>query len=125
MGSGLAKSLRDKWPIVYDDYKKYCDKTIEIAKPRFGKVADLGNLGSVCFSKVGEDLYVVSMFAQYDYNRNGARNKQTEYFSFLQAIENFIGYYLKNRLPIYFPFNIGCDRGGADWDIISSIIEQV
>ena len=24
MGAGLAKQIRDKWPVVFDEYKKIC-----------------------------------------------------------------------------------------------------
>ena len=27
MGSGLAKQIRERYPIVYEEYKKWCDES--------------------------------------------------------------------------------------------------
>lgn len=49
MGAGLAKQIRDKWPVVFDEYKKICgaDK--------------LGNSQTV---QVAPQLYVANLFGQ-------------------------------------------------------------
>src|SRR5258705_81628 len=54
MGAGLAKQLRNKWPIIYTEYKKLCDEN----RIKFML------LGKVQYIKVDEKKYVANMFSQ-------------------------------------------------------------
>jgi hypothetical protein len=128
MGSGIAKSIRDKWPQVFTDYKNYCDTFAEIYKD-ISKIMLLG-----CFNQtqVGEKLWVVNLFSQFDYNRKGEiPTKHTEYSAFYDALEGFRDFSHTNhdyddlKLPKYFPYNIGCDRGGGKWETIQKCIDIV
>lgn len=62
MGAGLAKQIRDKWPSVYDRYQErvYYSPNNE----------DL--LGMTVWNRVDTDLFVASIFGQYDYG-HGAK----------------------------------------------------
>lgn len=109
MGSGVAKQVREKWPAVYEDYKNMFE---------IWKSEDL--LGKITYTNVG-DHYVVNMFSQFKYGYDGAR--YTNYEAFARCLEQI----MKISDPgdtVAFPRLIGCDRGGANWEIIKKMIEE-
>ncbi len=114
MGKGIAKSIRDKWPIVYEDYMEFYN---------FFEKDNL--LGRVRFSVVNKnDLIVASMFSQFDYGRE--KRLYTDYKAFDSSLK-----YIKNSrifrnhdLQIYFPYGIGAGLGGGDWNIIEKMIDK-
>lgn len=112
MGSGVAKQIRIRWPNVYDKYKEY--------------VNSIGNknniLGHVQFVQVSEGKRVCNMFSQLNYGYAGER--YTSYDAFYTCLEEMARVLPKNS-TIAFPYGIGCCRGGANWEIISNMIETV
>lgn len=113
-GSGLAKSIREKWPEVYKHYTCKC-KIYQY---------DFQRLGLSQLVKIDEGLGVLNIFGQLNYGNDGKR--YTDYGALKQA---FFDIAISNGYPIgkepiyYFPFNFGCDRGGADWAIVSKMID--
>lgn len=123
MGSGVAKALRDKWPEIYRSYREDYEEYI------YGGDKYNGNnlLGSINVCKIKENLYVVNLFGQQDYRQNHQLSKRfTSYGAWEKALPKLRNYIDDNELPdnVYFPYNIGCDRGGGDWRIISAMIEE-
>ena len=112
MASGLAKSIRDKWPLVYDTYID-----------SFQKKQDFQMLGEYVFLKVSKDVFVCSVFGQLLYGYDGQR--YTDYAALNQAFKTFKNKYFDywGCPQIYFPFNFGSFRGGGDWKIISKMID--
>ena len=110
MGSGLAKQIREKWPCVYDVYKK------RVSPKELGKICLVNIVGNVPIQGV------INMFAQNDYGRDGRR--YTSYDAFWSCLHE-----IKNILPkgdtIAFPDHIGCGLDGANWNIIRAMIEEV
>lgn len=114
MGSGLAKQIREKWPIVYDKYVLEMD---------FDKHSRFTKLGKIFTVGVG-DIVIVNIFGQLNYGYDGKR--YTDYSALNTAfgsIRNRFDKMISSGNDIYFPFNFGCDRGGADWNIVSKMIE--
>ena len=112
MGSGIAKSIRAKYPVVYDNY-----------------MAKVQLLGDIQICAVYKDFYetlqhpcVVNFFSQFNYGYDGCR--YTSYDAFWECLNR-----LKNGLQkgsrIGFPKNIGCGLGGANWNVIEKMIEEV
>jgi O-acetyl-ADP-ribose deacetylase (regulator of RNase III) len=113
MGSGLAMAIRDKWPIVYEDYINDCLKYKN----------DFERLGLTEYVKVGDKLFICNIFGQlyYGYDR---KKRYTDYSALNTAFRDIAQEKDQlGKLDIYFPFNFGCDRGGADWNIVSKMIE--
>ena len=110
MGSGVAKVLRDKYPIIFDEYKEFCIK-------------NEGNLlGEVNFVKVEENKFVANIFGQYKY---GADRKYTDY----KALEKGIKWVhdisqLYSLSSVAIPYKIGCGLAGGDWSIVINIIRE-
>ena len=116
MGSGIAKSIREKWPVVYDRYIE----TFNYAK-RFISISDY-LLGLINIVEVEKDKNVINMFAQEYYGYDGRR--YTSYDAFWSCLDE-----IKTNIPkgskIGFPKGIGCGLGGANWQVIETMIREV
>lgn len=115
MGSGIAKSIRERFPQVYHEYSMFCAIT-ESAKL-------LSEIQPVIIDEyMGKRLIVVNMFSQYDFGYDGRR--YTSYDAFWTCLNR-----IKKNIPIGstigFPKYIGCCRGGANWEVIRKMIEEV
>ncbi len=109
MASGIAKQLRETYPVVWDDY---------IAEFQC-QFRDL--LGKIIVSAVSQDLIVISIVGQFNYGRD--KEVYTSYVALSQAF-TAINKLLKDLdVEIHHPL-IGCGLGGGDWTIVSKIIED-
>ena len=119
MNSGIAKSIREKWPIVYEKYFEKCD-ALKNMRPLL--------LGDTQFVELWEDntnpvhKLVINMFSQEHYGYNDSR--YTSYDAFWNCL-NTIKQEVRKGSKIGFPGNIGCCRGGANWNVILEMIREV
>lgn len=113
MRSGIAKSIREKWPIVYEEYMRYSSQERPSLLPL---------LGTIQVIRVSDQTAIVNMFAQENYGYDGRR--YTSYDAFWKCL-----IHIKNHVPpnftIGFPDHIGCGLGGANWQVIEKMIEEV
>lgn len=110
MGSGIAKQVREKYPNVYNSYKKACDKLG--AYGVFGKI-------QVCAINQEKTKFIVNMFSQLNYGYNYCYTDYSKLKACLIKVNNtFAG------KTIAIPHLIGCGRGGGDWSIVYKIIED-
>ena len=124
MNSGVAKAIRQKWPKVYTEYHQ-CAKDIDIGfgdmqlswEHMFGHI-QLVYLGE----ENGHSKGVINMFAQEGYGYDGRR--YTSYDAFWSCLGE-IKKYINPEKTIAFPARIGCVRGGANWNVILTMIEEV
>ena len=118
MGSGVALQVKEKFPQVYNKYKTYCDTYRNEL------------LGENLIVNVPDDTYsnginIVNMFAQYSYTRtNSSKKRQTNYEAFYNCLVGILASTTEQDI-IAFPYNIGCDRGGANWRIICTMIAEI
>lgn len=111
MGSGVAKAIRDKWPEVYSEYLQHISMCIGTP------------LGSVCYAPIENGSQeVVNMFAQFSYGYDGLR--YTSYDAFYNCLSAMARDIPKSK-TIAFPYKIGSDRGGANWNIIYAMICEI
>ena len=117
MNSGVAKAIREKWPIVYTTYLKAWQSV-----PR--RLQLLGTILSVNIDDYEPKTWpqapvVVNMFSQEHYGYDGKR--YTSYDAFWSCLGH-----IRESIPkgskIAFPYKIGSDRGGAHWDVIYTMI---
>ena len=127
MGSGIAKSIKEKWPVVYKNYiAEYNDIKDDILRNynSFEFAPDVSEvlLGDTQFVLVDDNKSVINMFAQQYYGYDGRR--YTSYDAFWTCLGK-----MKNVIPkgskIGFPKGIGCGLGGANWKIIETMIIEV
>lgn len=127
MGSGIAKQIKERWPVVYDAYiSAYKDREDEILRNcgGFEHMPDVSEtlLGYVQKVPVNEEQVVINMFAQQYYGYDGKR--YTSYDAFWACLGG-----IRDSVPkgskIGFPWQIGCGLGGANWEVIMTMIEEV
>lgn len=111
MGSGIAKTVREKFPNVYESYMHLCHS---------GMFAPDELLGRTLICKCG-DKSMANLFAQLNYGYDG--KLYTSYEAFHKCLRS-----IKRSVPkgssIAFPYGIGCGLGGGKWEIIISIIYE-
>jgi O-acetyl-ADP-ribose deacetylase (regulator of RNase III) len=111
MNSGVAKAVREKWPQVYEAYSQLMHLEM------------LGHIQTVYLGEEnGHSKGVINMFAQYTYGYDGRR--YTSYDAFWSCLGE-IKKYINPEKTIAFPARIGCVRGGANWNVILTMIEEV
>jgi O-acetyl-ADP-ribose deacetylase (regulator of RNase III) len=108
MGAGVAKFLRDKYPIVYE---VDC-----LTIP-----GDENKLGKYSVALVDEKLTIINCYTQYHYHYSENRCK-VDYYAVRKCFE-----VIKENYPnkdLCMP-KIGCGLAGGDWNIVESIINEV
>jgi O-acetyl-ADP-ribose deacetylase (regulator of RNase III) len=109
MGSGVAKAIKNKWPVVYTDYRRFYESN----KPLLNEIQIVA---------VSTEQLVINMFSQEYYGYDG--DQYTSYDAFWKCLNK-----IKNKVPkgskIAFPSKIGCCRGGANWQVILTMISEV
>jgi O-acetyl-ADP-ribose deacetylase (regulator of RNase III) len=124
MNSGVAKVIRERWPIVYTTYMRVCTEKVSENEPIHTL---LGSNLYVNINDCGPTTWpqspiIINMFAQDGYGYDGKR--YTSYDAFWSCLG-----YIKEAIPkgskLAFPYKIGCDRGGANWNVIFSMIKEV
>lgn len=122
MGSGIAKSIKERWPIVYEQYIAEF-KAIEEESINWEDQFDVSEmlLGRLQQIKVNDTQTVINMFAQQYYGYDGKR--YTSYDAFWACLGG-----IRDSIPkgskIGFPDHIGCGLGGANWQVILTMIEE-
>lgn len=109
MGSGIAKQIRERWPRVYDEYCKWYDSCD----------AMLGHIQTI---HIDNGPSVINMAAQLFYGYDGRR--YTSYDAFWSCLGEIKAIAPKGS-KIGFPYKIGCGLGGANWQVISTMIIEV
>lgn len=108
MGAGIAKYLKQNYPLVYtvDKNTAYGDRK---------------KLGTISIAGIHGNFHIVNCYTQYDYRRNKSKTAPVDY----QAIEKCFGHiaYLYNGWEIRSPM-IGCGLAGGDWNIVKPLFEK-
>ena len=115
-GAGLAKAVRDKFPVWYGAYKKYCD-------PADPKENLLGTIHAVA---VRPDVIVCSAFAQPGISKREPATDYDAWELICQKIESEIARRNSEKnanWTLHIPYKIGCGLGGGDWEKMRGIFE--
>ena len=119
MNSGVAKAIRQKWPEVYTEYR---NKARDLSSEEGSSWMHMFGHIQTVFLTDKETMSVINMFSQAGYGYDGRR--YTSYDAFWSCLGE-IKEYIKPGLRIAFPARIGCVRGGANWNVILTMIEEV
>lgn len=127
MGSGIAKQIKERWPIVYDQYiAAFKEREEEIVKlcGQWEQQIDVSEtfLGHGQNIPVSDNLTVINMFSQQYYGYDG--RKYTSYDAFWDCLQG-IALTVPKGSKIGFPYRIGCGLGGANWQVIETMIYTV
>jgi O-acetyl-ADP-ribose deacetylase (regulator of RNase III) len=110
MGSGVAFQIKEQWPIAFARYLDF------LAKYKMSSNA----LGKIQIVEVSDNKYVCNIFGQDRYGYKG--NRYTSYDALDLGFKSLGQFALKHKLSIGLPFNIGCDRGGGNWQTVLSLL---
>ena len=111
MNSGVAKAIREKWPIVYEEYHKLFYKDFFVVR-----------LGIFQPVSVNDTQKVINMFSQDDYGYDG--KMYTSYDAVNECFGKINKYMSENGFKrIALPYNMCCCRGGANWDVIMALLK--
>lgn len=106
MGSGVAKAIRDKWPMVYKEYRAFYELNgLE--------------LGTVHHVAIPDGRGVFNSMTQFDF---GTDTRKVDYEAVASCFEG-----INNRIPgktLAIPL-IGCGLAGGNWRAVSAIIDSV
>lgn len=106
MGAGLALTLRNINPRMYEMYKKYCQEF---------DARDLLGKAFICDN-------IISIFGQLNYGRD----KSVVYTNY-KALERAFKA-VNERLPddktIAFPYGFGCGLANGNWDTVQQLIAE-
>lgn len=106
MGSGVAKAIADKWPIVKEHYVELCKGFSE---------SEL--IGTTQVREVAPNKYVINIFGQTDYGRT--QKLYTSYDALASAFEEMRTYV---NGSIAFPYRFGCGLANGDWATVDQLI---
>jgi O-acetyl-ADP-ribose deacetylase (regulator of RNase III) len=120
MNSGVAKTIRTKWPQVYSAFLVKYNEDTETFTNTLGEIQVVPLYDDK--TDTTQRQHVVNMFCQFNYGYDGKR--YTSYDAFWEAL-NWIKKAVPKTESIAFPYGIGCGRGGANWHVIYSMIEEV
>ena len=112
MSSGVAKAIKEKWPLVFKEYIDY-SKTLP---------SDL-LLGVTQLVPIEEGRYVANLFSQEFYGYKG--HKYTSYDAVDKCLKRLAKKcVLDNITSVAMPYKMSSDRGGADWDVILALVKS-
>lgn len=110
IGSGIAKALYEKWPVIKDTYLSVPFKQMQ--------------LGLIQISSLERNLYVANCWTQNFFGRDGKR------YASISAIRKCLAQVLvwcniNSVNKIYSP-KIGCGLGGLDWELdVESTFKEI
>ena len=118
MGAGLAKQMREKFPLMYLEYKRLCSSTAD-KRTLLGQVLT----SSVVYN--GYEYTIANLFGQ---EQIGTGKCYTEYDALRKALQTVrcIASPLPGRASwrVRIPYRMGCGLAGGDWNIVRAIIQK-
>lgn len=106
MGSGVALQVKNRYGAAFSAYETLCDSKDDL----------LGYAQCVLV----DGKIIANLFGQVSY---GTDRRYTNYEGIYCALDC-----LNDSIPkdysIAIPYNMGCDRGGGDWNIVYAMIES-
>ncbi|ODA08255.1 macro domain-containing protein [Paenibacillus polymyxa] len=111
-GSGVAKSIKDKYPHTYPTYCAVC--------------SDFGDrlLGDCWTIRANENKIIANLFGQTNYGRD-KNMVYTKYDALKLSLESLEYRAKKFGWSVALPYNIGCGLANGDWNIVYEIIDEV
>lgn len=108
MGSGVAKAISDRWPVVKMQYHEFCT----------GRQPE-SLLGEVQMVEINGVKSVANIFGQLHYGYDG--RCYTDY----AALDRAFAFLAQHTdLPMAFPYRFGCGLAGGDWDTVYALMEK-
>ena len=109
MGAGIAKSIKQKWPVAY---------IVDCKTPK-GDIRKLGTYSYAIINREGFDdnLTIVNAYTQYKYGRD---KPYVDYIAIQKVFQEIKRNFSGKRIA--YP-KIGAGLAGGDWEKIKEIID--
>lgn len=104
-GKGLALYIKNKFPIVFEEFLK------------LSSISPRKKLGTIQEVKINEKLSVVNCFTQLYYGYNKDFNDYTAWEKILDKLVD-----IRGERDLYFPYMVSCGLAGGNWERIQEII---
>ena len=114
MNNGVAKQVRNRFPNVYEAYKKYCEESENKSGALLGDILD------VKVTENGKSYIICNLFGQDNY---GSGFCFTDYKALIACLEKVKKAH-KNK-TIAFPYRMSCSIAGGDWRVVEEIMLDV
>lgn len=114
MNSGVARQIRERYPIVFERYKVFCDKC---------KNSPDSLLGIAHFVNIGDNRCVANLFAQDKFGYDG--KCYTDYDALRECLIQVRDFAVTFRKTVAMPYLMGCHRGGGDWNTVFAMIDEI
>ena len=115
MGAGLAKQIKNKYPIVFKHYKNLVDDFDGKRSLMMGFILPV-------YASIPKPI-IINCFAQYSF---GTDRRQTDYAALKNCLISIIEYAKSfEKTPmIAFPYGMGCGLAGGDWKVVEPMINE-
>lgn len=121
MGAGIAKSIKNKWNIVYTQYANFC-KNLEYSKKLLGKC-------QICTTGWLPTKYVANLFGEYYFTESVApyENRHTDYDALKKALLKLKAFCEDEEvIEVGIPYKLGCGLAGGDWDgVVYPMLQEI
>lgn len=123
MGAGLAKQVKDRYPEVFQTYKKYCNKSNLLENENMLEMYRRKNvLGTCLLVKTSDGKYIANCFGQYNYGRKFIF---TEDKAFESSVKSMITQMKKlNLSSVAIPYKMGAGLANGSWFTNYMIIKE-
>lgn len=122
MGGGIARQMRETYPLVYKVYSEYT-RSKSSPEELLGKNLMITTNGDEFMKGMGDGTKIVSnLYGQLNIGRG---KKQTCEKSLELALMNLKNFSKKHNVSVALPYRLGCGLGGGDWSEVFDIIERV
>lgn len=125
MGSGIAKEIREKWPIVWDDYSSIIKPTRSVHPGAGAQHPGAGaqHLGKVIPVQVEPGLWVLNIVGQQFFGRDARRYTSYDALDVgLNEVAHFMDFHSIKGQDVHHPL-MGCGLGGGAWGVVERLIE--
>ena len=112
MGSGIALEIKKRYPQHYHDYMN-----------TYSTYRDVGLLSRLVATDISASKAVVGIFGQQFYGSEGEGKRYTNYAALLHGLTTISS--SGDGWDIVIPKNIGCDRGGANWEFVEAFLKDL
>ena len=110
-GSGIARRIREEWPIVYD---------VDVQNSKFG---DKTKLGTFTWAEVIPNKFAFGLYSQFNF---GGKSRCTSYDALADGLITLNQHLQDNEIfTLGLPKRIGSALGGGSWPIVEAIITDV
>jgi O-acetyl-ADP-ribose deacetylase (regulator of RNase III) len=108
MGSGVALQMKEIYPEVYRVYKDFVQDCISEGYVPLGESLEVHTQHGVVYNLFGQEYY-------------GRDQRHLDYGALADSLIG-MSVDLPEGTTVGFPYKIGCDRAGGNWEVVQEII---